>query len=96
MRRAASAATGLMPVSALLVWATNDSPMGVVGWLAAVAVAEVILCVFMGCVAMIIGFLISGIYKENRVGSALIRFGAALGAGVFGVFTLWNFFSRPK
>jgi len=69
--------------------------MSAMEWIMAIAVAELCLCLLIGGTAMFLGLSISTIRGDNA-DTGVLRFGAALGAGVFGIFTLWGIFDRRQ
>ncbi len=78
-----SLVVGLLPIAALIVTSTTDRPLSQAMWLRSKAVAELILCVFLGLLLMISGFGVMIIDRENEVGKWLLGVGAFLAATFF-------------
>lgn len=83
----------LLPFAWLLVAASLARPMSWGTWIAATAVADVLLCLLIGNVSMILGLTMWLIDRKSETAKTITRFGAALGLIVFTITGIVGFFS---
>jgi len=95
MRMAVVCCLLLVPVAAVVVGATTDRSLAWYWWILATIVADLVLCMFLGLVCMVFGYVV--FVFDRELGKGLIGFGASLGVIVFSVGRLWSIVgSRDK